>query len=839
MLSRRISRLCLCLAAVLNLALAELSASGQSRSVFTVDATHFTPTSPTSFRGGTSTTPDGRVLGMNSRYLTMNGTAWLPVMGEFHYTRVPAAQWEEEILKMKTAGVSIIAAYVIWIHHEEIEGQFDWTGLRDLRHFTELCKKHGMYVYPRVGPWAHGEVRNGGFPDWLLKKTSHTRQNDPAYLSSVNKYFAQIAIQLKGLLWKDGGPVIGIQIENEYAQRGPNAGEAHILQLKEMAIGAGLDVPIYSVTGWDNAAVPQGQAVAVFGGYPDAPWDASLSNLAPQEVYLFRLKSRISGNMGAITTGDHKAQPDSQYDFPFMTAEMGGGIQDTYHRRPIIQSDDVAAMVPVMLGSGVNLYGTYMFQGGENPNGKLTTLQESQETHYPTDVPVKSYDFQAPLGEFGQEREVFRKLKVFNYFMQDFGALLAPMEPHAPDALPSGPEDLKIARLTVRAQGDSGFLFLNNYVRGTSMPVRHGFQVRVKLPSETLPIPAHPIEIPSASYEIWPFNLQIGPARLRYATAQPFTRIEGAKETIYYFVATSGVSPEFSWNINENVHLHTNSGKIDTHNGITTVSDVQPSLTSAMTIAGLDGTRIDIVLLSQEQAENAWKIGSPDHSHLLFTRAQIFADEQHVFLQQNDDSNFEFQIAPSLPQTPNASSPLSQEASTPIQTYSASLPAAHPTLQFKQSAKAGAVPPVRIGPASSSRKGIATAPTDAEFASAAKWSLAIPSSDWAGVNDLFLQADYLGDVARLMSNGKLLTDNFYNGMPWEIGLRRFRSKFDQGEIELQILPLRNDSPIFFEDKFRPPPGDGQIVNLKSLTLVPQYQLTIDLPKPRQKMSNLR
>ena len=90
---------------------------------------------------------------------------------------------------------------------------------------------------------------------------------------------------------------------------------------------------------------------------------------------------------------------------------MGGGIQDTYHRRPVIQPDDVAAMVPVMLGSGVNLYGTYMFQGGENPDGKLTTLQESQGTNYPTDVPVKSYDFQAPLGEFGQEREVFRKLK--------------------------------------------------------------------------------------------------------------------------------------------------------------------------------------------------------------------------------------------------------------------------------------------------------------------------------------------------------------------------------------------------------------------------------------------
>ena len=513
---------------------------------------------------------------MNSRYLTMDGKPWLPVMGEFHYTRVPEAQWEEEILKMKAAGVSIVAAYIIWIHHEEIEGQFDWSGDRDLRHFTELCKRHGMYVYPRVGPWAHGEVRNGGFPDWLLQKTSHTRQNDPVYLSSVDRYFAQIALQLKGLLWKDGGPVIGIQIENEYSQRGPNAGEEHVLRLKKMAIDAGLDVPIYSVTGWDNAVVPQGQTVAVFGGYPDAPWDGSLSNLPPQEVYLFRLKSRISGNMGAIGAVANKATSANQYDFPFMTAEMGGGIQDTYHRRPVIQPDDVAAMVPVMLGSGVNLYGTYMFQGGQNPDGKLTTLQESQATNYPTDVPVKSYDFQAPLGEFGQEREVFRKLKVFNYFMQDFGALLAPMEPYAPYALPSGPEDLKVARLMVRAHGDSGFLFVNNYIRGTRMPMRHGFQVKIKLPSGTRLIPGHPIDIPSGRYAIWPFNMQLGSARLRYATAQPFTRIENGKETTYFFVATSGVSAEFAWEVNKNLHLHTTSGKIETQHGIMTVSESNP-----------------------------------------------------------------------------------------------------------------------------------------------------------------------------------------------------------------------------------------------------------------------
>ena len=115
-----------------------------------------------------------------------------------------------------------------------------------------------------------------------------------------------------------------------------------------------------------------------------------------------------------------------------MTAEMGGGMQVTYHRRPIVSADDIAAMMPVMLGSGVNLYGSYMFHGGENPDGKLTTLQESLATHYANDLPQKTYDFEAPIGEFGDERESLLKLKTWNYFLNDFGPILAPMQPHAP-----------------------------------------------------------------------------------------------------------------------------------------------------------------------------------------------------------------------------------------------------------------------------------------------------------------------------------------------------------------------------------------------------------------------
>lgn len=412
----------------------------------------------TSYRGGSSTSASGHTIGVNSMYLTMDRRPWLPVMGEFHYSRVPESEWEEELLKMKSAGVQIVSTYVIWIHHEEVRGEFDWSGQRDLRRFAELCKRHGLYLVVRIGPWAHGEVRNGGLPDWVLKD-GPTRRNDPAFMANVATFYAQIGAQLRGLLWKDGGPVIGIQLENEYSARGASEGEEYILALKKLAIRDGLDVPLYTVTGWDNAVVPKGEVLPVFGGYPDAPWDSSTAALPPNEVYMFRFGSRVAGNMGAV--GGARESKVVEWDTPFLTAELGGGVQDTYHRRPVIEADDVAAMVPVMLGSGANLYGYYMFQGGENPDGRLSTLQESQATGYPTDVPTKSYDFQAPLSEFGEERASFRKLKVFHYFLNDFGSDLAEMSVHVPSTSPRSADDLSAIRASVRSDGERGFLFVN------------------------------------------------------------------------------------------------------------------------------------------------------------------------------------------------------------------------------------------------------------------------------------------------------------------------------------------------------------------------------------------
>ncbi|HEX2621035.1 MAG TPA: beta-galactosidase, partial [Phototrophicaceae bacterium] len=159
--------------------------------------------------------PQGHSIELTSYYMLQNGKPCIPVMGEFHFSRYSEAFWEEELLKMKAGGIDIVATYVFWNHIEEDEGVFDWSGNRNLRRFVELCDRHQLQVIVRIGPFDHGECRNGGFPDWLYGRPFPLRSNDPRYLAYVERLYGEIAKQLVGLFFKDAGPIIGIQLDNE------------------------------------------------------------------------------------------------------------------------------------------------------------------------------------------------------------------------------------------------------------------------------------------------------------------------------------------------------------------------------------------------------------------------------------------------------------------------------------------------------------------------------------------------------------------------------------------------------------------------------------------------
>ncbi len=773
--------------------------------------------------GGRSVT--GHDLELNSRYLVLDGKPWLPVMGEFHYSRYPEKDWETEILKMKAAGVQIVSTYVFWIHHEEIEGQFDWTGQRDLRRFVELCGKHGMYVFLRIGPWDHGEVRNGGFPDWLLKKTPDLRENNPVYLHYVNLYFAQIGRQIQGLVWRDGGPILGVQLENEYGVGGPLGGAAHIAELKQLAIANGIVTPLYTVTGWPTHHFPPREVIPVLGGYPDGFWSGSIQTAPPNPVYLFNLQ-RASGDMGAETTGAMNGISGLGHD-PYFEAEAGGGMETSYQRRPLIDADDIAALTLTGLGSGVNLYGYYMFHGGANPQGRLTTLQESQATKYPNDLPVRSYDFQAPLGEFGQVRESYRKIKMIHLFLNAFGSELAPMPPFAPDKLPSGPGDTSVARAAVREKDGRGFLFVNNYVRKLAMPARQGFQVSLELPGGTLKLPSRPVTVPANSYFIWPFNLSMEGVTLRYSTAQLVTRLDAGRDPLWVFFAIPGIAPEFVFDSAVINTASVTGATVERVGNAIRVIGIKPGSNSVVRVSGRDGRELQMLVLTEPEAENLWNPEIRGREYLALSPADLFWTGNRLDVRTPDREAAQVDLYPAARLRTSAGAPrkLATDTHGMWTRYRLSIPAATIRYTWRKTRSAGPPPPVTFGPKFSWRRHpVVTVPPDAAFHEAAQWELTLPKQNLEGLSQVYLRMDYAGDIGRAWLGTDLVDDNFYNGLPWEIGLERFAPEIFKEPLRIDILPLRRSTPMYLDSRaWKKIPADKPMAAMESVTILPEYE----------------
>lgn len=533
--------------------------------------------------------------GFTSRYLTKNDQCWFPVMGEIHYSRYPAQYWKESLLKMKAGGVDIVSTYVIWIHHEEIEGEWDFTGNRNLRSFAEICRECGLTLMVRIGPWCHGEVRNGGFPDWLLKKPFKSRTNDERYFTTVETFYRKIFTQVQGLLLKDGGPIIGVQIENEYGHCGGlsgEEGEQHMATLAALARDIGFDVPLYTATGWGGAVT--GGMFPVMGGYCEAPWDQRLTDIEPSGNYIFT-HERNDHNIGS-DFGFGKGITFDISQFPYLTAELGGGLQVTRHRRPVARAKDIAAMSLVKLGSGVNLLGYYMYHGGTNPAGKLTTLHETKDSGSINDLPELSYDFRAPIREYGQISDTFRELRLLTFFLHDFGSALCGMDAFIPSENPSFPADKTGLRHSFRRDGETGYLFVNNYQR-RQIQAKHA-DVTISVPEIDVIFP--PLNITDGDFFFLPFNMKLGSTVLISALVTPLCVLNREKP-VYVFYAAFAQAEELLA-----------AGKTDS---LYQFKDRKKPVD------------VEIMTLSRKDALNAWKVGES----LIFSEGEILEEDGTVF----------------------------------------------------------------------------------------------------------------------------------------------------------------------------------------------------------------
>lgn len=490
--------------------------------------------------------PDGHEISFTNYYMQVDGKPFYGVSGEMHFCRVSPDQWEDAVLKMKAGGINIISTYVFWIVHEEEEGVFRFDGCREVRRFLEICEKHGMMVIMRIGPFDHGEFRNGGLPDWLYGKPFDVRDDNPGFLEATRRFFRALHGQMDGHYFSQGGCIVGTQIENEYQHssapweittgvssewvNGGHSGEKYMLALKKIMQEEGIVTPFYTTTSWGGAITPVEEALPLWGGYSYQPWifynRTGEHPATPEYIY------RDNHNNAIPRTYNFEPAyaPESR---PYACCEMMGGMMCSYNYRFQMDMRAIDALANTKLGSGCNLLGYYMYKGGTNPTGLRTPyLNEGQ-------VSKRSYDYQAALGEFGQVRESYGRLKALHLFCRTFADVLAQTKTVLPEHMQSlQPEDLGPLRYCVRVAGSTGFLFVNNFQDHIEMADRKDEHVTLRLPDGEVHF--H-FDIAAGENAALPFGVMLGHVRLDWATAMPLTQIGDT----WFCMAPDGMQPVY------------------------------------------------------------------------------------------------------------------------------------------------------------------------------------------------------------------------------------------------------------------------------------------------------
>lgn len=743
--------------------------------------------------------PAGASVAVNRSYFLKDGKPWLPVMGEIHYSRLEEKDWKRALAKMKAGGIDIVATYVFWIYHEEVEGRFDWTGRRNLRHFIELCEEAGLAVLLRIGPWDHGEVRNGGYPDWLLAKNCDAGFNNEEYFGYAKRLYDEIFAQVEGFLYKDGGPIIGVQIDNEYGHCHGQAGEEgiqHMRRLKELAVAAGFDVPFYTATGWGGAVVVEGEMIPVLAAYAEGSWEQHLKPMAPPAAYLFA-DERDDVAVGSDLSSDEVKKCTVELrDYPYATCEIGGGMQDSHRRRPVITADDTECLMLAKLGSGANMIGYYMYQGGTNDAGKLTDLQETEATGYPNDLPKRSYDYQAPLGEFGEVRTSYHYLRLYHMLCHDFGDLLTETATVIPDEGKLRADNPDALRVSVRHKDGRGFVFLSNYQRGLEMAPKNDVRLTLTYGEQDIVFPA--FTLGSGERLILPFGLKLGSIELESATAQPLCHIVNGDDAYWFFFAYEGRKATYDFRSETVRGFDAESGEIVREDGRIVVT---PGA-SAFAVLGIDGKRHHIVTLTRAEAERSQKLAIGGKEYLVSSDADLFVEDDCLVLHGEAGTDETVMSFPELPRHKK------------WKTVSSGRPEAQGIFQ-------------RYGAADACEASFHEIESRRSADGSRWYEIELPSHLLDGVADVGIEITCEGDVAELYAGTELLDDQFLNGLPWHLSLGHFRDKLARHNLLLKLTPLTRQSPVYRE--LAPDfDADGKAIGLATVRLIPEYERIMEL-----------
>jgi beta-galactosidase len=297
----------------------------------------------------------------------LDGSPFRVLSGALHYFRVHPALWADRIHKARLMGLNTIETYVAWNAHSPLEGEFATSGGLDLGHFLELVAAEGMYAIVRPGPYICAEWDNGGLPAWLFSQSSvGVRRSEPVYLAAVEQYLRQVFAIVEPLQVTHGGPVILVQVENEYGAYGDD--KDYLRTLTAITRDAGITVPLTSI---------------------DQPTDEMLANGSIPELH--KTASFGSRSLERLATlREH--QPTG----PLMCAEFWDGWFDhwgAHHHTTSVEQTTRDLEELLAAGASVNLY---MFHGGTNFG--FTNGANDKGVYQPL---VTSYDYDAPLDEAG------------------------------------------------------------------------------------------------------------------------------------------------------------------------------------------------------------------------------------------------------------------------------------------------------------------------------------------------------------------------------------------------------------------------------------------------------
>lgn len=339
-------------------------------------------------KGGTFTVGDKTFL--------LNGKPFVVKAAELHYPRIPRPYWEHRIKMCKALGMNTVCLYVFWNIHEQQEGKFDFTGNNDVAEFCRLAQRNGLYVIVRPGPYVCAEWEMGGLPWWLLKKKDiRLRELDPYFMERVKLFERKVGEQLASLTIQNGGPIIMVQVENEYGSYGEN--KAYVSAIRDIVRQSGFDKVTLFQCDWASNFEKN--------GLDDLVWTMNFGTGADIDQQFRRLG---------------ELRPNA----PQMCSEFWSGWFDKWGARH--ETRPAKAMVEgidEMLSKGIS-FSLYMTHGG-------TSFGHWAGANSPGFAPdVTSYDYDAPINEYGQATPKYWELRHTMEKYNDGGKLPAP--PKAP-----------------------------------------------------------------------------------------------------------------------------------------------------------------------------------------------------------------------------------------------------------------------------------------------------------------------------------------------------------------------------------------------------------------------